>query len=435
VARFDANQVVVHSLTSSLSSLRLPWLLAALVWPALPVLLFSSFLPAWAPAAALVWLGLVFGLRALASRRLLGHTVADLPLLLLALTLPVGFWASADRAETLARTFAFAANLALFATIAVQRPVVWARWSGWVLLGLALGLSGVVLMGTVFTRTKLPFVAVEIYDLLPGGWRPFWNLAGFNPNLSGGLIALFLPPAVMLALGGARWPQRLLASLAVIVVGFVLILSQSRGALLGVAVGLAVSTALYHRAWAWMWWGLFVLGAAALLLLPSEWTTLLFGVAGDALGADPVRGRVELWSRAIYMVQDFGFTGVGLGLFEPVTKVLYPTFLISLGARFLHPHNFYLQVAAEMGVPALIAHLAMFMLLGAGLLRQARKNGAYRTLALGLLGTLAVFLVHGLVEVITYAPRAGIVVWGLFGLMAAVGANGWADDEPESARQ
>ena len=90
-----------------------------------------------------------------------------------------------------------------------------------------------------------------------------------------------------------------------------------------------------------------------------------------------------------------------------------------------HPHNIYLQALAEMGFFGLIAHLAIYTGLGTLLVQRARERtaGVYRTLALGLLGTLIVFLVHGLFEVITYAPRAAIIVWGLFGLMLAVSTS------------
>jgi putative inorganic carbon (HCO3(-)) transporter len=98
-----------------------------------------------------------------------------------------------------------------------------------------------------------------------------------------------------------------------------------------------------------------------------------------------------------------------------------------------HMHNIYLQTGVELGLPGLMAHVAVYVSLFYLLLRRAmdRQAGYYRGLALGLLGSLIVFLTHSFFEVITYAPRAAIVVWGLFGLMVAVAPHA-VDRPPEN---
>ena len=418
-----------------------PWLLALLMALAVPPLLFSAFLPSWAPTAAVAWLGLVVVLRMAATRRVLGHTPADLALLLLLLTLPVGLWATADRSVTLPRTYAFVANIALFWAIALQRDTRWLRWSGWVLLLAALGLSVFLLPGTQFSGAKLPFINRDLYSLLPGGFRPFWNPAGFNANLTGGILALFLPPAVLLTVAAAGWPQRLLAAFTSLVLVAMLLLAQSRGALIGVALAVPLALALSSRSWAWFWWAILLAGIGAFFLARPDLSANQVLGTSQALGSNSLSGRVELWSRAIYMSQDFAFTGVGLGMFQPVMQLLYPAFLIGPDADVRHPHNIFLQASGEMGFPGLIAFLALFLILAFFLIRQGRSNGTgrdipdgpYRPLALGLFGSLLVFLVHGLFEVITYAPRAAIVVWALFGLMLAVGtATGLASDAKDA---
>jgi O-antigen ligase len=147
---------------------------------------------------------------------------------------------------------------------------------------------------------------------------------------------------------------------------------------------------------------------------------------GDVLGDSSLRSREELWVRAIYIIRDFPLTGVGLGMVEPVVKLLYPNFIVYPEANFKHVHNIYLQAGAELGLPGLIAHLSLYLLLLYLLLRRIldyHSTGYYQALALGLLGTLITFLAHGFFEVITYAPRAAIIVWGLFGLMIAVATS------------
>lgn len=148
------------------------------------------------------------------------------------------------------------------------------------------------------------------------------------------------------------------------------------------------------------------------------------------------QGREELWSRALFLMQDFPFTGVGLGMPERVINLLYPLFTVSADSPWLHVHNTYLQIGSEMGIPGLIAFVALLLAVGAALTKQARNRGVVgagsprprdgawrRPLALGLLGSLLVFAVHGLVDAPLASPKLAVLFFGLLGLMAAVSSD------------
>ena len=387
-----------------------------------PVLLFPSFLPSWTLVVALGVLALTALLRCLATKRLIGHTPADWPLLFLFLLLPVGLWASADRSVTLVRTYAFLANIALFWAVAALAQTHWLRWAGWAVLAAGFVLAVVFLFGTQFVAAKLPFIHRDIYELLPGRLRPFWNPEGFNANLTGGLLGLFLLPAVILTLAGENRLQRGLGLVVSSLLAVMVLVAQSRGALIGVAVALSVVTILLNRRWGWFWL-IVLIGGGAFAYTQGVHRSLQSTIgASDIQGLNTLTSRVEIWSRALYLVQDFSFTGVGMGMFEPTVKLLYPPFQIGPDVVFKHAHNIYLHAAAEMGIPGLIAYLALYLIMGFLLVQRAFDRGAglYRVVALGLLGALIVYLIHGFFEVITYATRSAIVVWGLFGLMVAV---------------
>jgi O-antigen ligase len=299
--------------------------------------------------------------------------------------------------------------------------------------GFFLGL--VFLLGTDFSATKLPFINREIYAFLPGGrLRPFWNPAGFNANMSGGILALFWIPAVILIWAGNSWQERDFAKLVTAVLSVLLLLTQARGALLGVIVAVPVITLLHSRRWLLVWAVALIMGLAGIFYSGGPQVVLeaMLGQS-DVLGDSSLQSRQELWARAVYIIQDFPLTGVGLGMVEPVIKFLYPNFVVYPEANFKHAHNLYLQAGAELGLPGLIAHLSLYLLLLYLLLRRAldHQAGYYRALALGLLGTLITFLSHGFFEVITYAPRAAIIVWGLFGLMIAVATSTPGQDEAD----
>jgi putative inorganic carbon (HCO3(-)) transporter len=135
------------------------------------------------------------------------------------------------------------------------------------------------------------------------------------------------------------------------------------------------------------------------------------------------------------MIQDFPFTGVGMGTFTAVADRLYPFFLYAPGT-VEHAHNLFLQVAVDLGLPGLVAWLAILLGLGysAGWLvkissgdahvlpgRSLAMTGRWRLgLAAGLLAALVALVVHGLTDAVTWGMvRPAPLVWLLWGLIAA----------------
>jgi putative inorganic carbon (HCO3(-)) transporter len=190
-------------------------------------------------------------------------------------------------------------------------------------------------------------------------------------------------------------------------------------------------TILYKKHWLWFWLAIATTGVALLIVYGNEisFETIL---GNDSTLGDisSLQSRVELWSRAIYMIQDFPFTGVGLGMFEPVVKLLYPTFLLAPDVVFQHAHNIYFQTAAEMGIPGLIGHLALCstltILLVRRIIQPQQDRDQYRVIALGLFGGLLVYLVHGIFDAISFYLRTAFVIWIIFGLIVAISTSlGW----------
>ncbi len=403
--------------------MRSPWLFGLLALPPIPVLLFSAHVPAWASTAAMIWLAALLIVRSAVTGRWLSHTPADLILLGLLALLPLGLWAAPERDITLPRAYAFIANIAIFYALAMQAENAALRWTGWLLLLAGVAFTIAIVPGTRFyAGQKLPFIAKSVYDILPSGLRLPGDENGFNPNMSGGLLALFLPPALALSIRPHHWTQRILAIAVLILLAAAVTLTQSRGAILALLVAIVVVTGVLLKPMRWLWWmgGWVALGVAAL----KGGVILDAFLNADASGnsVHSMAQRTELWSRAIYAGLDFPFTGIGLGSFPRVMNLLYPPFRVVITADVPHAHNIYLQALAEMGYPGLMLHLAFFFILLFGLSRQIRQAQDWaRSLAVGLLGSLTVLLVHGIVDTPTYSPLSAIVIWGLFGLMMAVG--------------
>jgi putative inorganic carbon (HCO3(-)) transporter len=70
---------------------------------------------------------------------------------------------------------------------------------------------------------------------------------------------------------------------------------------------------------------------------------------------------MEIWSRAIYGIQDFPFTGMGMNTFRKIVPVLYPLFIISPATDIGHAHNEFLQAALDLGIPGVIAFISLYV--------------------------------------------------------------------------
>ncbi len=389
-------------------------------------LLFATRMPQAVLMATLVALLLVFGGRAVLTRSILPRTVVDWPNILTLLLVPVGLWASADLSASWPVACKIVAGFAIFYGLAGLARSRWLDFLPWVFLVLAAGLALVVLFGTNWTTVKIPILPDSLYRLFPQFRLP-WRPEGIHPNLAGGVMALLLLPAIAMAWWGQGRVLRVVALGTAGLVGLTLLLSQSRGAWLGAAGAMVIMPALRYRRW---WVGLAILLMALLvfgLLGPSRLVGMLFPNAslGEA-SINTLTGRMELWSRAIYLIQDFSLTGAGLGMFEKVVMVLYPPFFIGSEGGFIHAHNIFLQTAAEMGLPGLIVHLALLIGLAASLIAATRHilvDQANRTnvsLAMGLFGSLVVYALHGMVEAPPAAPRGYVLAFALFGSAAAL---------------
>ncbi len=417
-----------------------------------PLLLFPSERPQW----TLIGLALLAGL-ALARWIIRGEfwpaTPFNAALALLALTLPVAWWASAWRDVSWPKLTGIVLGLMAFRLLALSmRDRRTLAWGLVVFLGVG---AGILALGALSAGwpAKIPLLRPLVQQLprqlaeLPGT-----EGRGINANQLAGATLLYLPVTAALTIGWWRERRLGLALLALGGTGVVaglLLLTQSRSGWIGglggilalvILIGLS-SRARWPRIAAIALPAVSMLAVVGLLVVSGPasigalWPEDAGFAAEDVVGRISLSGRVEIWSRALYAIQDFPFTGTGLGTFRRVVHLLYPLFTISPDMDIAHAHNMFLQVALDLGLPGLIAYLALLWVAGT-MAWQVMRQGSplLRALAGGLLAALIGLHLYGLTDALALGSKPSVAFWMILGLLAALPAVVSTNFENSSAR-
>lgn len=365
------------------------------------ILFFSKRIPFVLSLGSIVLLVCFWGYQR--WKRFSVPTPVDLPVfLLLLLPATVGLYASPDLRLSLGDAFGLVASVLFFFVLINQ----WTKIEMLILWGIILGAA--LTLGLLFVM-QVPPVKFSILG------RIFWELPNLlprkiHPNYAGGMLVFFLPLSVWGLIFFKK--KGFLVALGAIILG--LLLTQSRGALLGASVALILTMIFWFR---WMFWVVGVLFVCGGVLIYSLGVSFLLDPVGSGNVYNTWVGREELFQRAIYIIQDFSFTGIGLHSFGEVVDLLYPLFLAGPNVAMPHAHNFFLQVAVDMGIPG---YVAFWMLLGSwgsivwDLLKRTAPGlqmASSRPLVLGVMGGMVAHLVYGLTDAIALGEKAGILFW------------------------
>ena len=312
--------------------------------------------------------------------------------------------------------------------------------------------------------------ALGVYQFLHQVGPPAFGLMGrymrahgtfLQPNPFGGYMGLLLPLAygMVLSLGSEAltaqrgrslwavllWPLALLASV-VMLTG--LVMSWSRGALLGLVFGVGlVALAMSRRVWPVV----AIIALGFVLLVPSIGPATLTGLPGGLLerltevtqyvGISDLTAieitddnyaaieRLAHWDAAWRMFAGQPWLGVGTGGYASAyPSVALPRWQDPLG----HAHNYYLNVLAEGGLAGLFGYLAFVATALLVAWRGARKERGWRRgLALGALGMLGHLLAHSVFDNL-YVHEMYLVVGMLLGMVAS--RSGGTSPLPASER-
>ena len=384
--------------------------------PFLLILLLANRLPVHFSFFALAILLLLGINRKIATGKFTVLIPLSLPVLLLLIPSLVSLYAAVDLRQSWNAICMLIAGMALFLGLTHNlnsEPRLLKTFGYFLVAGAGIAASIFLIMK--LPGSKMPFIS-SFYSLLP-------NLLPrkIHPNYLGGSLTFFFPMTLWALIGGYK--KRIWIGIAVGLLSLGLLMTQSRGALLGTGVAVILMGAYGIR---WVRYGLPLLVIIAGLLVYSLGVEgLLDPAVGDGVERK-LENRQELWERAVYISQDFAFTGTGLRSFPVVVDLLYPLFLIGPNARMPHPHNLYLDVVASIGFPGFVA---FWTLLGAWggmvweILRRCWGNSKLRyceVFGVGLAGGMVAHLVYSVTDAIALGEKAGVIFWAVLGLTAAL---------------
>jgi putative inorganic carbon (hco3(-)) transporter len=405
-------------------------------------------------------------------------------LLLFSVMILVSLWATYNIQVSLPKISGLMLGIGVFFAIVRASQ----QEKGWLIsllatMGLGVGISVLGALGTNWVMSKFnvlnPFIASlpRIIFKLQGAE------SGIHPNEVAGALTWILPLMIALSLvligTQIHWGNRkkteqaiqlneeknnpavgvknrrprvsrgfliILIYLATIFIMAVFFFTQSRGGYIGLFVTLLGSLILSLPA-RWRWLGLsgfmllfFILGFLAL----NNGDTFSAWILGNNLASastfslNSLPSRVEIWSRAVYGIEDFPLTGMGLNTFRNLVGILYPLFTIPADVEIGHAHNEFLQAALDLGIPGLIAFLGLY--LGAFQMLFAIWKAELKSLpsdpivnyfdlsacsfrkamVLGLGGGLMAHLLFGLTDAVALGAKPGLLFWMLLALICGL---------------
>jgi O-antigen ligase len=411
----------------------------------LPLVMFSTA----GGLAVLVLLPMLWLVRKRATGRFVPDTPLNLPILVLMITLAMSLVVTPDPAHSVPRSTNLLVGIALFFALTEaahqNRRQLW--WGVATLLSSGVAMAGLGLLATNWQNKFPPLAAIT--GRLPQALQLPGTINGVSPNELAGVLLWVVPPALALTWGclfyrrewvglpvrtGRSWWVCLAVFAGTLFTLAVLVLTQSRSGLLGLAAAILFLLAIATRYRRWLLpilGGLFVVALIGLVAFgPDQVLATIFTtqeIEGEALGntfsLETLATRQEIWQRASLGIQDFPLTGMGFNMFRHVAPILYPYIQLPLGIDIAHAHNHLLQAALDLGLVGLTAYIALWVASGWLLWlgwRQA-DDVWQRVLTAGIAAALVGSFVYGLTDAVTLGARAGFLFWLLLGLAGGMG--------------
>lgn len=221
--------------------------------------------------------------------------------------------------------------------------------------------------GVIFVAAALYAAVVMLrFDVGEGSdWR-LGHLYYYDANDFATFAVSAMPLGVYFGYRARSWLQRMAIVTGMIVISGAFVRAGSRGGLLAL-VATALFIVLTYRAVsvgkrvaAIVVVGFVVLVAAS----DRYWTQMSIVLSDTDYNKTEETGRLQIWERGLGYVLQFPLLGVGADNFQAAEGTISPMALrqqYGVGVKWSAPHNSFLQIAAELGLPGLVLFVGMLV--------------------------------------------------------------------------
>jgi O-antigen ligase len=230
--------------------------------------------------------------------------------------------------------------------------VIWVLILGTAFLSL-LGIARSVIGSTPGLLEGFSQVVNEVVDEEVVGFRIAGPLG--DANFFGQFLVLVFPLALERAFRARSWLPRLTAAVSTLLIASAVVLTYSRGALIGIVVAAVLALVFIRPALRSVLVALFM-SVLVLFLTPSQYVERIESIgqvlqirSGTGIEDASVQGRFGEMLVGLEMFHDYPITGVGPGNY-PGRYVEYSSALgIDYRLELRQPHSLPVEVAAELG--------------------------------------------------------------------------------------
>ena len=376
------------------------------------------------PSMKYVWIFLIVPViwicRRMVKKEFFKRTVLDWAMAILIIPVLATCIIVQDLGFSLPKIAGFLYGLAFFySVVALLGSEKLIKWGIVGFLGAGLMLSVIGILGMKWDREVFfSEIIYKIEKIIP---KIHWNLPGaeegFNSNAIGGTLILIIPLCLVLFFSHFnRKKENYFTSYRIFTLIFlfafffvmcsVLFFTESRGSWLALIISIWILLlSLKWKKWSLL---LIILLVAFIFTLSPAKTKLI-----PHIFKKDIAKRTIFWQVGIDTIGQKPFFGVGMNRIRQIPTVEYEK---------SHVHNHLLHTAAELGIPGLIAYLAI--LIGAGYMCiqiwHKSNIGWIKLTALGLgCGQLAHFI-FGMADSIPLGAKVGIFFWFSLGLITAM---------------
>ena len=239
-----------------------------------------------------------------------------------------------------------------------------------------------------------------------------------NPNLLAGYLVTMISIAGGLCCTAKGKKSRLLWCGLILIFGTCLVLTYSRGAWISLLVVIVVYGLLYDRK-------AFLLLALLPLVVLFNHDVMMERLLSIVNPTDTSAGlRWALWESTLAMIADHPLLGVGWGAYRLVYPE-YDFYVNNASTIIFHAHNMYLSIAAEIGIPGLLAFLYVMYGHAYKAWQLFKKPIApwLNGVLLGLVAATAALTVSGFTDYILFNIELSMLFWLLNAVIILAGLS------------